>query len=102
MHLLPGGGLKEQQIRRLILAFVLAQGCLVAGVARAAVSPALKLTGDRAAHGWVSVLPDDSKVQGQIFKVESLDRTVALAGVPAGVALVCAGGDGAATLCQRI
>lgn len=51
---------------------------------------------------WVLALPEAPKFDQRVFSLPEGARSVALDGIPPGLAFVCLGGDNAATVCRRL
>lgn len=64
--------------------------------------PRVELSGPPGRGAWVVVVPQSSRGNPGAWSVPEGQRALALEGIPSGLALVCAGRTGAATVCQRL
>ncbi len=75
---------------------------LVAGPSPALLAQDVRLTGEPAKGRWVEVTPVSPGVRGRVLEVQDGAGSVALQEGPAGPAMLCVGGDGHATVCERV
>lgn len=95
-------GMRMSAVLSFLIIVAWAAGATAQPAQPAPSAPRVEISGSPGSGAWVSAVPQSPRGEPASWSIPQGERSLSLEGVPPGLAVVCAGRDGAATVCQRL